>query len=127
VQETLPSVLAHTVARIEVIVVDDGSTDDTAAALDDIAAHDPRVRLERQPQSGVATVRNQLARRWRFGCAPGFLIGYRRLPGAMSANWVRMQRSFIAMYQIHRDRADRRGAYSIPPQTRRIPGAAVPQ
>jgi glycosyltransferase involved in cell wall biosynthesis len=32
VQETLRSVLAQTVAPIEVIVVDDGSTDDTAAA-----------------------------------------------------------------------------------------------
>jgi glycosyltransferase involved in cell wall biosynthesis len=38
VQETLRSVLAQIVAPIEVIVVDDGSTDDTAAAVDDIAA-----------------------------------------------------------------------------------------
>jgi glycosyltransferase involved in cell wall biosynthesis len=215
VRETLRSVLAQTVTRIEVIVVDDGSTDDTAMAVADIAAQDPRVRLERQPQGGVAAARNhaiecasgefiapmdaddlwhpaklerqlkrfeggepdlgvvyswfryidtdglvlgdgprpafegsvlhqhlqwnflgngsiplirakalfglgyesslqrqgaegcedfllqlQLSRRWRFGCAPGFLIGYRRLPGAMSANWVRMQRSFAAMYKM---------------------------
>jgi hypothetical protein len=215
VQETLRSVLAQTVARIEVIVVDDGSTDDTARAVDDTAARDPRVRLERQPQSGVAAARNraiqcafgefiapmdaddlwhptklerqlkrfqggesdlglvyswfrymdtdglvqgdgprptfegsvlhqhlqwnflgngsiplirakalsglgyepslqrqgaegcedfllqlQLSRHWRFGCAPGFLIGYRRSPQAMSANWVRMQKSFAAMYEI---------------------------
>jgi glycosyltransferase involved in cell wall biosynthesis len=215
VQETLRSVLAQTVAQIEVIVVDDGSTDDTATAVDDIAVHDPRVRLERQPQCGVATARNraiqcasgefiapmdaddlwhptklerqlerfqggesdlglvyswfrymdtdglvegdgprptfegavlhqhlqwnflgngsiplirakalfglgyepslqrqgaegcedfllqlQLSRHWRFGCAPGFFIGYRRSPRAMSANWVRMQKSFAAMYQI---------------------------
>jgi glycosyltransferase involved in cell wall biosynthesis len=215
VQETLRSVLAQTVALIEVIVVDDGSTDDTAAAVDDIAAHDPRVRLERQPQSGVAIARNraiqsasgefiapmdaddlwhpaklerqlerfqdgesdlglvyswfryvdtdglvlgdgprptfegsvllqhlewnfvgngsmplirakalfglgyepalqregvegcedfllqlQLSRHWRFGCAPGFLIGYRRHPGAMSTNWVRMVKSMAAMYKI---------------------------
>jgi hypothetical protein len=32
--------------------------------------------------------------------AGGVLIGYRFSPGAMSANWVRMQRSFSAMYQI---------------------------
>jgi cellulose synthase/poly-beta-1,6-N-acetylglucosamine synthase-like glycosyltransferase len=215
VQETLRSVLTQTVAEIEVIVVDDGSTDDTAMAVDNVAAHDPRVRLERQPQCGVAAARNraircasgefiapmdaddlwhptklerqlerfqggepdlglvyswfrymdissvvlgdgprptfegsvldqhlqwnflgngsiplirakalfglgyepslqrqgaegcedfllqlQLSRHWRFGCAPGFLIGYRRSPDAMSANWVRMQRSFAAMYQI---------------------------
>jgi glycosyltransferase involved in cell wall biosynthesis len=215
VQETLRCVLAQTVAQIEVIVVDDGSTDDTAAAVDEIAGRDPRVRLERQPQRGVATARNraiqcasgefiapmdaddlwhptklerqlelfqgegsdlglvyswfryvdtdgfvladgprptfegsvlhqhlewnfvgngsmplirtkalfglgyepslqrqgvegcedfllqlQLSRHWPFGCAPGFLIGYRRHPGAMSTNWVRMQKSFATMYQI---------------------------
>jgi hypothetical protein len=215
VQETLRSVLAQTVARIEVIVVDDGSTDDTAMAVADIAAQDARVRLERQPQCGVAAARNhaircasgefiapmdaddlwhptklerqlqrfdadtpdlgvvyswfryvdtngfvlsdgprpslegwvlhrhlqgnfigngsvplvrskaltglgyepslqrqgaegcedfllqvQLSRHWRFGCAPGFLIGYRRYPGAMSTDWPRMQRSFAAAYQI---------------------------
>ena len=214
VQETLRSVLAQTVSQIEVIVVDDGSTDDTALVVDNVAALDPRVRLERQPQCGVAAARNraigcasgefiapmdaddlwhpaklerqltrfqgepdlglvyswfryvdtgsfvlgdgprpafegsvlhqhlqwnfigngsaplirakalfgvhyepslqrqgvegtedfllqlQLSRHWRFGCAPGFLIGYRRSPDAMSANWVRMQRSFAAMYQI---------------------------
>jgi Glycosyl transferase family 2 len=215
VQETLRSVLAQTYANIEVIVVDDGSTDDTAAAVADIAAQDTRVRLERRRQCGVAAARNhaircasgefiapmdaddlwhptklerqlrrfgddepdlgvvyswfrymdtdglvlgdgpqpafegsvlhqhlqwnflgngsipliraralvglgyepslqrqgaegcedfllqlQLSRHWGFGCAPGFLIGYRRSPDAMSANWVRMQRSFAAMYQI---------------------------
>jgi hypothetical protein len=58
--------------------------------------------LQRQGVQGCEDflLQLQFARRWRFGCAPGFLIGYRRLPGAMSANWVRMQRSFIAMYQI---------------------------
>jgi glycosyltransferase involved in cell wall biosynthesis len=215
VQDTLRSVLAQTCARIEVIVVDDGSTDDTATAVAQIAHQDARVRLEQRPQCGVAAARNyaircasgefiapmdaddlwhptklerqlerfkggepdlglvyswfrymdveglvlgdgprpafegsvlhqhlqwnflgngsipmiraqalfelgyepslqrqgaegcedfllqlQISRHWRFGCAPGFLIGYRRSPGAMSANWVRMQTSFAAMYEI---------------------------
>jgi hypothetical protein len=215
VQETLRSVLAQTHAHIEVIVVDDGSTDDTAATVTQIAGHDARVRLERQPRCGVAAARNraiglalgefiapmdaddlwhpaklqrqlnrfdvdepdlglvyswyraidtdslvledgpqpllegsvlqqhlqwnfvgngsapllrtkalsglgyepslqgqgvegcedfllqlQVSRHSRFGCAPGFLIGYRRSPNAMSADWDRMVRSHVAMYRI---------------------------
>jgi glycosyltransferase involved in cell wall biosynthesis len=69
VQETLHSVLAQTIARIEVIVVDDGSTADTAAAVVEIAAHDPRVRLERQPRCGVAVARNRAIQ-----CASGEFI-----------------------------------------------------
>ena len=58
--------------------------------------------LQRQGAEGCEDflLQLQLSRHWRFGCAPGFLIGYRRSPDAMSANWVRMQRSFAAMYQI---------------------------
>src|SRR4029077_13085402 len=42
----------------------------------------------------------QVSRHWRFGCAPGFLIGYRRSPDAMSADWDRMLRSRGALYQL---------------------------
>jgi glycosyltransferase involved in cell wall biosynthesis len=69
VQETLRSVLAQTYANIEVIVVDDGSTDDTAMAVSDIVAYDLRVRLERQPQCGVAAARNRAIQ-----CASGEFI-----------------------------------------------------
>ena len=69
VQETLRSVLAQTFSRIEVIVVDDGSTDDTATVVAEIADQDARVRLERQPQYGVATARNHAIQ-----CASGEFI-----------------------------------------------------
>ena len=69
VQQTLRSVLAQTCAHIEVIVVDDGSTDDTAMAVAEIAAQDARVRLERRPQCGVAGARNHAIR-----CASGEFI-----------------------------------------------------
>lgn len=42
----------------------------------------------------------QIARRHRFGCAPGFLVGYRRSNSSMSSSVARMIRSHIQMYQI---------------------------
>jgi glycosyltransferase involved in cell wall biosynthesis len=48
-RETLDSVLCQTVTDIEIIVADDGSTDDTAAV---VAAYGSRVRYVRQVHSG---------------------------------------------------------------------------
>jgi glycosyltransferase involved in cell wall biosynthesis len=53
---TLDAVLAQKEVDLEVIVVDDGSTDDTAAVA--AAVDDPRVRVIRQPNRGVSSARN---------------------------------------------------------------------
>lgn len=54
VRETVESVLAQTIGDLELIVVDDGSTDGTADAIANIA--DPRVRLIRNRHSGFPAV-----------------------------------------------------------------------
>lgn len=56
---TLRSIQAQTLADIEIIVVDDGSTDHTAGIVEAAARTDPRVRLVRQANAGVAAARNR--------------------------------------------------------------------
>lgn len=52
VGEAIDSVLAQTISALEVIVVDDGSRDNTAVIADGRAAADPRVRVLRQSNGG---------------------------------------------------------------------------
>ena len=58
VKRTLVSALAQTYDPIEVVVVDDGSTDRTATLVEAVAARDSRVRLFRTHKAGVAAARN---------------------------------------------------------------------
>ncbi len=52
------SVLEQTFQNIEIIVVDDGSTDRTPAILEALAVSDPRLRVIRQKNRGVGPARN---------------------------------------------------------------------
>ncbi|MCU1308041.1 MAG: hypothetical protein JWN45_2736, partial [Acidobacteriaceae bacterium] len=59
VERTLPTVLAQELAAdFEVIVVDDGSNDNTSAVLVNLAAADPRLRVLRQENVGQPAARN---------------------------------------------------------------------
>jgi glycosyltransferase involved in cell wall biosynthesis len=55
---TLQSVLNQSYQHLEVIFVDDGSTDSSLAVAKQVAADDPRVRYHSGPQAGVAAARN---------------------------------------------------------------------
>ena len=55
---TLRSVLDQTYQSIEVVVVDDGSTDETPAVVEAFAAQDTRVRFIKRIHGGVAEARN---------------------------------------------------------------------
>jgi glycosyltransferase involved in cell wall biosynthesis len=58
IERTLRSVMMQTYAHLEIIVVDDGSNDDTAAIVARIGREDSRIILLRQSNKGVARARN---------------------------------------------------------------------
>lgn len=93
------SALAQTGVTVEVVVVDDGSTDGTAEALAQRFGGDARVRVLRQANGGTARARNAgvaAARapaiglldsddRWEPGFAAARLAALRAAPGAALA------------------------------------------
>lgn len=56
--ECLASVQRQTGCSLEVVCVDDGSTDGSADLLDEIAAQDQRIRVIHQPNQGLSEARN---------------------------------------------------------------------
>ncbi len=59
VVEAVASVLGGTFEDLEVLVVDDGSTDDTGVRVQALAADDPRVRYVKQENGGASSARNR--------------------------------------------------------------------
>jgi glycosyltransferase involved in cell wall biosynthesis len=61
IHATLSSVRQQTYRHLQIVVCDDGSTDDTAAIVARHCADDRRVRLVQQKNAGVAAARNRAA------------------------------------------------------------------
>ncbi|WP_341365906.1 glycosyltransferase family 2 protein [Yoonia sp. BS5-3] len=68
--ETLTALFAQIYADFEIIVVDDGSSDDTISIAEGFA-DDPRLRIVRQPNRGLAGARNT-----GIAAAKGTYIGF---------------------------------------------------
>ena len=66
--DTVGSVQGQDVADWEVVVADDGSTDDSAAIVARMAADDGRIRWVTQPNAGVSVARNLGARHASADC-----------------------------------------------------------
>lgn len=54
----LESLIAQTHRDLEIILVDDGSTDGSGAICDDFARRDERIKVIHQKNSGVSAARN---------------------------------------------------------------------
>lgn len=59
IEQCVQSVFSQTIENLEIIVVDDGSTDNTGAVLDRMAEADGRLKVIHQPNAGASTARNR--------------------------------------------------------------------
>lgn len=58
VAAAIDSILAQTLSDFELLIVDDGSNDQTPAILADYAARDPRIRIITRPNGGIVRALN---------------------------------------------------------------------
>src|ERR1700761_1026210 len=81
--DAIASVLAQTWSDFELIIVDDGSTDDSLAVAQSFAQTDPRVKVFSQPNSGTATTLNRAIElaysKWIFIMHSDYLMHPNRL------------------------------------------------
>jgi glycosyltransferase involved in cell wall biosynthesis len=100
--EALESILAQDYARLEIIVIDDGSTDDTVAVL---RRFDGRITRESQPNQGQSAALN---RGWAL--SRGAVLSYLSADDVLRPGAVR---AAVAVMQAHDDAAFVYGDFEI--------------
>lgn len=89
--QAIESVLAQTWSDFELIVINDGSTDDTQAIAECYAGRDPRVRVHTQPNGGTAEALNR-----GIDLAQGEWVFLMHADDRMQPNRLERQLAFIA-------------------------------
>ncbi len=93
-REAVESVLGQTLMDIELIVIDDGSTDATAEILDEYAAADLRVVVETRANAGRAAARNR-----GFELARGPLVAVLDADDIALPERLEVQRMFLEAHR----------------------------
>lgn len=112
------SICGQTYEKLEILLVDDGSTDGTGALCDDLAAKDARIRVFHQQNGGSSSARNL-----GLDHASGEYIGFVDSDDYIDKNMYRNLYDAIVTYdvrvaQIGRDERDEQG--------NRLPDICVP-
>jgi glycosyltransferase involved in cell wall biosynthesis len=90
-EHSLASVLEQDLREIELIVVDDGSTDSSAALLDALVSRDPRVRVLRQANRGLTAALIRGCGEARGACIARHDADDLSLPGRLSRQVARLR------------------------------------
>ena len=113
IMEYLPrcvhSVIAQTYKNLQIILVDDGSTDGTAQLCDELAAEDPRISVYHKENGGSSSARNL-----GLGKAQGEYIGFVDSDDHIEADmyeklYTGMIKSGAYIAQVGRDEIDEEG------------------
>ena len=92
-REAVQSVLRQTHERLELVLVDDGSTDGTPALADALAASDPRVRVLHQRNGGLSAARNA-----GLAAAKGDLVCFLDADDALLPDKLERQLRFLELF-----------------------------
>jgi glycosyltransferase involved in cell wall biosynthesis len=85
--DCLHSVLRQSYAHFEIIVIDDGSDDDSGAVLGRLAAQEPRLKVYRQPHAGIVTALNHGLQHCRGTFIARLDADDRMLPERLARQW----------------------------------------
>lgn len=93
---SMASILGQTLASIEIIAVDDGSTDGSGEVLDALAAKDDRLRVVHQPNGGIVSALNAA-----LALARGRYIARMDGDDLARADRLELQRRFLEAHPDH--------------------------
>lgn len=105
----LESVMGQTCSELEIVVVDDGSSDQTPSLLEDYAARDARIRILRLPENKGVLAARAAGIKASSGELVGFVDGddwvapqmYEKLAGALQT--TKADISICGMFKAHAD------------------------